>query len=183
MKEIEINRCYRKSNELYYVELLNGEEMHIAVFTNGAFFWWRADLAKNLKEVYNFSDEAIDKIIATISWQNDSDCMLAEDYLMEHPDAVIDVDGFLQNAQIMTVDNVTSLIGKKVKFFSKQYQANPNIVGVAKITAVDLSQRFPITSEVISGEENGLKYAFKSHYCDDLCLGDSDRPILYKVID
>lgn len=96
MKEIEIKRCYRDSNEMYYVELLNGEEMHIAVCTNGAFFWWRADLAKNLKEDYNFSDEAIDKIIATISWQNDSDCMLAEDYLMEHPDAVIDVDGFLK---------------------------------------------------------------------------------------
>lgn len=183
MKEIEIKRCYRKSDELYYVELLNGEEMHIAVCTNGAFFWWRADLEKNLKDDYNFSDEAIDEIINTISCQNDSDCMLAEDYLTEHPDAIIDSDGFLQNVQIMTVDNVTSLIGKKVKFFSKQYQANPNIVGVAKITAVDLSQRFPITSEVISGEENGLKYAFKSHYCDDLCFGDSDRPILYKVID
>lgn len=183
MKEVEIKRCYRKSDELYYVELLNGEEMHIAVCTNGDFFWWRDDLAQNLKDEYNFSDEAIDKIINTISLQNDSDCMLAEDYLMEHPDAVINSYGFLQNVQIMTVDNVTSLIGKKVKFFSKQYKENPNIVGVAKITSIDLTQRFPITSEVISGEENGLKYAVKSFCCDELCLGDSDRPILFKVID
>ena len=183
MKQLEIKRCYRDSNEMYYVELLNGEQMNIEVCTNGAFFWWRDDLAQNLKDDYNFSDEAIDKIINTISLQNDSDCMLAEDYLMEHPDSVIDSDGFLQNVQIMTVDNVTSLIGKKVKFFSKQYKANPNIVGVAKITAIDLTQRFPITSEVISGEENGLKYAVKSFWCDELCLGDSDRPILFKVID
>lgn len=83
--------------------------------------------------------------------------------------------------QDLTTENVSSVIGKRIYFFSEQYHANANCEGIVTITAVDESKRNLITCEVESGEETGMSFAFVNGY-GEICIGDSDRVVKFQVL-
>lgn len=87
----------------------------------------------------------------------------------------------------MTIENIDSLVGKRVYFYCKQYSGNADAEGIATITAVDKSKRNLISCE---GEKRSLfganpiselNYAFVNAY-GEICLGDSDRVVKFKVL-
>jgi len=81
----------------------------------------------------------------------------------------------------LTKENVSSLIGKTIKFYSPQYEANFSIEGVAKLEEVDLEKHHPLSVLAISGEGDLLKYAFI--YDGYFALGDSDRFISFEIVE
>lgn len=83
--------------------------------------------------------------------------------------------------QAMTTENVSSLIGKRLYFFSEQYKANYDCEGIVTITSVDMTKRNPITCEIESGDELGLNYAFEG-LDGYICIGDSDRVVKFQVL-
>ena len=83
--------------------------------------------------------------------------------------------------QAMTTENVSSLIGKRIYFFSEQYHANGDIEGIGTITAVDLSQRSIITGFDFEEGEDVMRFAFVG-WDNNICLGDADRTIFVKVL-
>lgn len=88
---------------------------------------------------------------------------------------------YAEGLTALTINNVQDFIGKRIYFFSRQYEANPNIEGVGIITAVDLTQRNVIIGFDREKGEDCMNYAFVD-YDNKICLGDGDRPILVKIL-
>lgn len=62
----------------------------------------------------------------------------------------------------LTECNINDYIGKKIAFTAEGYEGNGNYHGVAIIKSVDMSKRFPIECECISGDD--LRFAFLDNH-------------------
>lgn len=85
----------------------------------------------------------------------------------------------------LTTKDAITLIGKTIKWNVKGY-GGQNYGGVAKIVAVETTERRPLKTECISGDN--LDYAFNEwgagNKLDEfLCYSDGDRWINYEEID
>lgn len=119
----------------------------------------------------------------------------ARSKVIENPERLIDDvehEGYYLNYQRLykwdksdmfklTKDNANEIVGKRVYFFSEQYQANANAEGITNIESFDANKRNPILGMVESGEDTGLNFAFINK-AGEICLGDSDRPVFVKVV-
>lgn len=81
--------------------------------------------------------------------------------------------------EYLTIENVNSLIGKKINWFAPACRHNEDYEGVAIITAVDLSAYNPITAERVVGDD--LSHAFIGIH-NRFAYTDSDRFVLYREI-
>lgn len=77
----------------------------------------------------------------------------------------------------LTETNAKDFIGKKVEFTAEGYSANGNYRGVAVIKSVDMTQRFPIECECISGDD--LRYAFLDNHGIETTDGGNTYHIVY----
>lgn len=77
----------------------------------------------------------------------------------------------------LTETNVKDFIGKKVEFTAEGYSANGNYHGVAVIKSVDLTKRFPIECECVSGDNLHLAIL------DDHGLETTDGGNTYHIVD
>lgn len=80
----------------------------------------------------------------------------------------------------LTIYNVKELIGKKIRFYSKQYSANADSFGEVTIVAVDDDNN--ITCD---DKDSELKYAFVPKYWNDeqaYCIGDEDRVVKFELV-
>lgn len=83
--------------------------------------------------------------------------------------------------QVMTTENVRSLIGKRIYFYCQQHYAYEDREGILTITAVDESKRNLITCKLEKCNDEGLKDAFVG--CDgQICLGDYNRVVKYQLL-
>lgn len=83
--------------------------------------------------------------------------------------------------QVMTTENVRSLIGKRIYFYCQQHYAYEDREGILTITAVDESKRNLITCKLEKCNDEGLKDAFIG--CDgQICLGDYGRVVKFQVL-
>lgn len=88
--------------------------------------------------------------------------------------------------KIMTVSNVTGLIGKKIRWYAPAYKHNKPYTGVAIITSVDVTKHKPITCAVLEGDE--LFYAFVDDYdfhegIKCISYSDSYRNVTFEIIE
>jgi hypothetical protein len=84
--------------------------------------------------------------------------------------------------QILTAEILPTLVGKTISWSAPAAKENHPYGGVSKIIAVDMSQRRPITEEVIEGDE--LSYAFQDEFNPGyLAYSDSDRFVGFQVIE
>ena len=77
----------------------------------------------------------------------------------------------------LTETNVKNLMGKKISFTAEGYDANGNYNGVAVIKSVDITKRFPIECECISGDD--LRFAI----LDNHGLETTDGGNTYHMVD
>ena len=77
----------------------------------------------------------------------------------------------------LTECNINDYIGKEIEFTAEGYKGNGDYHGVAIIKSVDMSKRFPIECERISGDD--LRFAF----LDDHGLGTTDGGNTYHIIE
>lgn len=85
--------------------------------------------------------------------------------------------------QIITIQNLPTLVGKTIKWSAPAAQGNKAAKGIAKITAVDLSKHQPITAEIIEGRN--LQFAFIDRDYNpggSIGFSDSDRYISFQIV-
>lgn len=87
----------------------------------------------------------------------------------------------IEKMQTLTVDNVKSLIGKRIKWFASAYKHNASYQGVAIIKSVDILNDKPLVTETISGHNLAFAFLDKTMQgkilCDAFCFSDADRYI------
>lgn len=84
--------------------------------------------------------------------------------------------------QLLTAEILPSLLGKTINWSAPAYKGNEPYEGVAKITAVDMEQRRPITAETIEGDE--IWFAFQDEFNPGhISYSDSDRFVGFEVIE
>jgi hypothetical protein len=84
--------------------------------------------------------------------------------------------------QLLTSEILPSLVGKTISWGAAAGKGNESYKGVAKITAVDMSERRPITAETIEGDD--IWYAFQDEFNPGhISYSDSDRFVGFEVIE
>ena len=91
--------------------------------------------------------------------------------------------------QILTSEILPSLVGKTISWAAPIYKGNHGhwgnglAGGIAKVTAVNINKRRPITAEIIEGDE--IQYAFtdKPWTEDYIAYSDSDRPVSFEIVE
>ena len=81
----------------------------------------------------------------------------------------------------LTIKKAQELIGKMIAWEVQGYYANGFYAGTDKIVSVNPAKRWPIDSQLITGD--GLWHAFTDRSFDGLCYSDSGRMVMYKVVE
>lgn len=83
--------------------------------------------------------------------------------------------------EILTKNNVESLIGKVIRFTAPVYQANHPIDEVCKVLSVDFSKRMPI--EVLCVKSDCGYSSLQYGYLDEgfFVIGDDGRCVQFEI--
>lgn len=78
--------------------------------------------------------------------------------------------------------SLNAILGKTIKWFAPAYKANKDYGGIAKVTDIHITEEYPISADIISGDN--LNHAFSNATTDGyVALSDSDRPVSYEVVE
>ena len=85
------------------------------------------------------------------------------------------------NLITLTTENLEILKGKKIRWYAPASKYNNNYTGVALIKEINISERRPIKSETIEGDD--LDYAFVDDIMNDgsISYSDSFRNVTFKI--
>lgn len=91
----------------------------------------------------------------------------------------------IEKRQTLTINNVKSLILKRVKWFAPAAEGNLDYEGIAIIKSVDINKRNPLITETISGDNLAFAFLDKTMQgkilCDSFCYSDADRYITFII--
>ena len=77
--------------------------------------------------------------------------------------------------------SLNKILGKTIEWFAPAYKANKNYGGIAKVTDIHLTEKHPISADIIFGDN--INHAFSDKTTDGyVALSDNDRPISFEII-